>query len=120
MPNQHRVSRELVAEIDSHRALANYQYIGLHYRDEGWDEFREENKYLACIRHLQLYLHDRQMCEQAGNVLTCMRNLTRLDVEGRQQLSDDTNLAIRQLIIRTFGVENELPRLKSLRLKLQS
>lgn len=57
------------------------------------------------------------MCEQARNVITCMRNLTRLDVEGRLPISDDTNLAIRQLLIRTFCVEHELPRLKSLRLK---
>jgi hypothetical protein len=102
-----------VAAINRHRRLANYQYIGLHDRNE----LRDGNEYLACIRHLHLFLHDRQMCEQAGNVLACMRNLTRLDVEGHESTSNDTGLAICQLIIRTFGVEHELPRLRSLRLK---
>ena len=106
-----------MAEIDRHRRLTNYQYIGLHGRDEVWDEFRDENKCLACVRHLQSSLHDRQMCGQAGSVLTCMRNLTRLDVEGHRSISDETNFAIWRLILRTFSVEHELPHLRSLRLK---
>lgn len=113
----HSANWELVAEIDRHRRLTNYQYIGLHGRDEIWDEFRDENKYLACVRHLQFSLRDRQMCEQAGSVLTCMRNLTRLDVKGHRSISDDTNFAIWRLILCTFSVEHELPHLRSLRLK---
>lgn len=63
------MSRELVAEMNRHRRLANYQYIGLHDRDEVWAEIRDESEYLSCVRHLQLSLHDRQMCEQAGDIL---------------------------------------------------
>jgi len=119
VPHAHCTNREIVYQVDRQRRLANYQYIGLHDRFELWDEFRDENKYLACVRHLHLSLHDRQMCEQAGNVLSCMRNLTRLDMDfiGHHTTSEDTNSAIWQLIVRTFGVEHELPRLRSLRLK---
>jgi hypothetical protein len=49
-----------------------------------------------------------------------MRNLTRLDLEANLPNPDDTydtDLTVRQLIIRTFSVEYELPRLRSLRLK---
>lgn len=118
MPQKHRVSRELIADIDTRqRRLANYQYIGLHEREEIWDEFRDEKGYLACVRHLQFSLHDEQMCGQAGNVLTCMRKLTRLDVEGHRSITDDTNLAIWQLVLCKRRVEHELPHLRSLRLK---
>lgn len=117
MPYAQSASWRLVAEINRHRRLANYQYIGLHERDEVWDEARDENEYLTGVRHLQFSLHDRQMCEQAGNVLTCMRNVTRLDVEGHRSASDETNLVTWQLILRMFSVEHELPHLRTLRLK---
>lgn len=77
----------------------------------------ETSAHLACVRHLELCLHDKQMCEQAGNILACTRNLTRLDVEGHRPIDDDANLAIWQLILRTFSVKHELPHLRSLRLK---
>ena len=118
VPHEHRVSRALMTDIGTRqRRLANYQYIGLHDRDEIWGGFRDENAHLACVRHLELCLHDKQMCEQAGNILACTRNLTRLDVEGHRSIDDDANLAIWQLILRTFSVEHELPHLRSLRLK---
>jgi hypothetical protein len=60
------------------------------------------------------------MCEQADNDFRCVRNLTRLDLEANlfdPDDSHDTDLAIRQLSLRMFGVEYDLPRLRSLRLK---
>lgn len=116
--NSSVLSKNLMTKIDQRqRRLTNYQYIGFHHRDRDWNEFEVENQYLTGIRHLQFSFHNRYMCELADNVLTCMRNLTRLDVEGQISISDDTNLAIWQFILRTFSVENGLPHLRSLRLK---
>lgn len=124
MSHVHSASWELVVEIDRHRRLANYQYIGLHNRGEVWHELRYMNEYLACVRHLGLYLHDEQMCDQAGenrpgslpHPLVCLRLQPRRMLSLRViQECLQTVRALRVLKLVVYFSSLELPSTEELR-----